>query len=753
MGIDTYTSAADLSADDRELLAYLLEDEGLDRADQQRIMPRTQQRDLPLSFAQQRLWFLHQLDSGSSAYHLVLAVQLRGPLDPAALARSLAAVVARHESLRTTFVWQDDQPVQVIAPTVDVSLPVVDVPTLPAAEREALLDALVQAQVAPPFDLQTGPLLRAALLRLHDQEHRLILTLHHIISDAWSQRILWRELATFYRGFVQNQAVSLPDLPILYADYAIWQRQWLQGQVVEQQLTYWRQQLAGVAPLDLPTDYPRPPHQSFRGARKPLKLSPALTESLNALSKQADATLFMTLLAAFDVLLYRSSGQTDLAIGTPIAGRTRSELEDLIGCFVNTLVLRTDLAGAPSFTELVARVRTTCLDAYAHQDVPFEVIVEALHPQRDLSHTPLVQVMFTLQNTPRATIELDDLCVESAILPATTAKFDLTLTLSETAQGLVGGFEYRTDLFAPETVTRLAAQFETLLAAIARDPEQRIDRLPLLTAAEQRALAQWNATEASYPHDRGVHQLFAEQARQHPETIALMDGSHTLTYAELDRRANQLAHYLHRLGVGPESLVGVCADRSPDLLVSLLAVLKAGGAYVPLDPAYPAERLQFILDDTQARVILTSSDRRDHLLPRAVQAICLDTDWPVIAQHPVHALSVAIHPAHLAYVIYTSGSTGTPKGVQIPHQALTNFLHAMQHGPGLAATDTLLAVTTVAFDISALELFLPLVVGARVVLVDRETAADGARLVARLATSRATVLQATPATWRMLLAA
>ncbi|HEY0736226.1 MAG TPA: condensation domain-containing protein, partial [Herpetosiphonaceae bacterium] len=515
-------------------------------------------RPLPLSFAQQRLWFLDRLQPGSSAYHVPLVVRLHGHIDRIALQRSLSAIVERHEVLRTTVAQPgtapDEQPIQVILPAALVPLPVVDVSDLP----EATVNALVQSEVQQPFDLQSGPLLRARLLRCSAREHVLVLLLHHIVTDGWSQSVLLRELIALYRGFAGGAAVDLPALPIQYADYALWQRQLLQGDLLERQLGYWRAQLADVAPLDLPTDYPRPPIATTRGAHTSFELSAALTSDLHRVSQQHGATLFMTLLAAFKVLLSRYSGQDDIVVGTPIAGRVRPELEDLIGFFVNTLVLRTDLAGQPSFAELVARVRTTALDAYAHQDLPFELIVEQLQPERDLSRSPLFQVLFALQNTPSATIDLDDLTLEPVVADWISAKFDLTLTLSETAQGLVGGFEYRTDLFAAATIERMATHFQTLLAALVADPQQPIDRLPLLTAAERRRLLHaWNATTLAYPTDGGLAERVAAQARHTPDAIAVICGDATLSYAQLNAQANQLAHHLQALGVGPEVRVGI----------------------------------------------------------------------------------------------------------------------------------------------------------------------------------------------------
>ncbi|HEX6288077.1 MAG TPA: non-ribosomal peptide synthase/polyketide synthase, partial [Herpetosiphonaceae bacterium] len=751
MPMDTQ-NAADLSADDLELLDYLLEEEGLEIADQQRIMPRAHHCDLPLAFAQQRLWFLDRFQPGSSAYHMVVAVRLHGALDPAALACSLAAVVARHESLRTTFALLDDQPVQVIAPSGDVPLPVVNVSTLPAAERDAMIAEAVEAEIARPFDLQIGPLLRARLLRLSETDHILILTLHHIVSDGWSQSILLRELTTFYRGATRGEAVTLPPLPIQYADYALWQRAWLQGAVVEQQLAYWREQLAGIASLDLPMDYPRPPIVTDQGAHLALEISSAVSQALRDLSQQLGATLFMTLLAAFQTLLHRYSGQDDIAVGSPVAGRSRPELEGLIGCFANTLVLRSRVVGRLSFAELVAQVQAVCLDAYAHQDVPFEVVVDALQPERDLSRPPLVQVMFVLQNTPRATIELDHLTFEPLVVERHTAKLDLALTLTETATGLQGRFEYRTDLFAPETIARLAGHFQTFLQAMVANPAQQIDRLPLLSRAEEQLLlVEWPATAAPYPRDGAIQQLVAAQVARTPEAVALVCGGEHLSYGELEARANQAAWYLHQLGVRSEAHVGICMEPSFAMIVALLAILKAGAAYVPLDPAYPSERLRWLCEESQVALVLTQPHLRETLPPSDIPIVCLDGEWTAIAAYPSTDPHIPSHPDQVAYLLYTSGSTGTPKGILVAHRGVLNNLTWRQQTWPLSSADRVLLNFSISFDPSVWTIFWPLSVGAQLVLVPSEVRADSAALVRALAEQEISVFAASPSQHAALL--
>ncbi|HEX6290912.1 MAG TPA: condensation domain-containing protein, partial [Herpetosiphonaceae bacterium] len=545
------------------------------------IVPVSRESALPLSFAQQRLWFLNQLDPGSSADNMPAALHLTGSLDRLALEQSLSEIVRRHEVLRTRFVTEQGQPVQVIAPTTPVTLTLIDLHDLPEAERATMVMQLATAEARRPFDLQRDSLLRATLLVLGADDYVLLLTLHHIIADGWSWSILFRELTACYTAQMVGAAIALPELPIQYADFAYWQRQWLQGAVLEQQLDYWRQQLAGLAPLQVPTDHPRPPVPSAKGSSHSFIISRSLTDDLMALSHREGVTLFMTLLAAWQVLLSRYSGQSDIAVGTPIANRTRGEIEDLIGCFINMLVLRTDLAGDPSFRDVLQRVREVSLGAYAYQEVPFEEVVDALQPARDLSRHPLFQVMFALQNVSMALPSLPGLTVKPLSVDFGTVKLDLSLSIAETSAGLSGTLEYSTDLFTAATIARLIEHFTVLLHGLVADPKQRIAELPLLTEAERQMLDAWNATAYDYPRAPLVHDLIAQQAARTPTATALVWGDERLTYTALERRANQLAHHLCSLGVGPERRVAVCLDRSLDLVVALLAVLKAGGAYVP----------------------------------------------------------------------------------------------------------------------------------------------------------------------------
>ncbi|HKV11775.1 MAG TPA: amino acid adenylation domain-containing protein, partial [Thermoanaerobaculia bacterium] len=703
----------------------------------------------PLSFAQERLWFLDQLDPGKATYNIPNALRLTGRLDVAALGASLAEVVRRHEVLRSTFALVDGQPVQVAGPPA-TAMPLVDLSGLPGEQREGEVRQRMAQEVDRPFDLSRGPLLRALLLRIAADEHVAVLTMHHVASDGWSMGVLVREVAALYPAFAQGRPSPLPELPIQYADFARWQRGWLRGEVLEQEIAYWRGTLAGVAPLELPTDRPRPPVQTFRGAALPLSVDPAVGEALESLGRRSGATFFMTALAAFMTLLSRYAGQDDLAVGTPSANRNRPEIEGLIGFFVNTLVVRANASGDPSFSSLLGRVREASVGAFAHQDLPFEKVVEELRPERDLSRSPLFQVMFILQNLRAEPVELPGLVLSPQPWEVTTAKLDLTLSLFEGTERLAGSIEWNTDLFERATIERMAGHLANLLQGIAAGPEQRLSELPLLSGPERRQLlSEWNETGRDWPRETQIHELFEEQAARTPEALAVTCAGERWTYRDLDLRANRLANHLRRLGVGPETRVGLCVERSAEMVTALLGVLKAGGAYVPLDPSHPAERLGMVLDDSAVSVLLTEEKLLAGLPPVDVQVVCLDGE--AIAAESEEAPERWGNEENLAYVIYTSGSTGRPKGVQLPHRAVVNFLRAMAERPGLGETDVVPALTTLSFDIAGLEIYLPLAVGGRVEVVGRDEAADGARLAARLRSSGATAVQATPATWWLLL--
>jgi amino acid adenylation domain-containing protein len=719
----------------------------------------------PLSFAQERIWFLEQLEPGGAVFNICRVSRLLGDLVIAALEASLNEVVRRHEALRSVIRVTDGQPEQVAVAELGLKLNIIDLQNYSETEREAQLQTCIQEQSSRPFDFGVGCFLRSQLLRLSNEEHVLILTMHHIMSDAWSMGNLTREIWAFYDAFVNVDASPLVELPIQYSDFAFWQRNWLRRDVLDRQLAYWKKQLAGAPLLDLPTDRPRPSRQSFRGGRVQISLPHSLTAAVNKLSYRFNITPFMTLLASFCVLLYRYSGQEDIVVGTPIANRRKSEFESLIGLFVNTLVLRTNLCGTPPFEKLLLHVRDVCLGAYAHEEVPFERLVEGLNVDRDLTRNPLFQIMFTLQNSPKQISKPSNIVVREMEVDPQDSQFDLALYLRERTGELVGFFEYSTDLFDRETIERMAGHYLKLLEAIIADSGQRVAMLPMLTEAERvKLLIKWNDTAAEYPKHSCIHQLFEEQVERTPDVVAIEIEGQRLTYRELNRRANELAHYLSWLGVGQEKLVGICVERSLEMIVGLLAILKAGAAYVPLDPSYPKERLRFMLEDAQVSVLVTQEGLIEDggwrvedghslssiLYPR-LTVVCLDRDWPPISQQRDDNPKTGVGSENLAYVIYTSGSTGQPKGVQVSHRSVVNCLCAVGDQIGLSAQDTWLGVTTISFDIAVLEIFLPLITGAKVVLASRTESLDGIELSRRLRSCGATVMQATPTSWNILL--
>jgi aspartate racemase len=712
----------------------------------------------PTSFAQQRLWFLNRLNPKSVVYNIVKGLRLTGPLDSRALELSINEIVRRHETLRTTFAIQNGEPVQVIRPAATLELPLIDLSNLSADRYASEIKRLIAEHVNYVFDLVHGPLIRAILIKRSSEEHIFLLSMHHIISDGWSISIFYDELSKFYQYFAYGTRQPIADLPIQYADYAVWQREKLKDQL-EDHIKYWKQQLGANLPMiDLPLDHPRPPFQTERGARIFFQLSPTLSASLDAMSRREGVTLFMTLLAAFQVLLARYTHQEDIVVGSPIANRNRVELEGLIGFFVNTLVLRTSLAGNPSFRELLHRVREVALGAYAHQEMPFDRLVAELNPVRDPSRSPLFQVMFVLQNAPGRALAVPGWQVESVPVETETAMFDLTLELTETEQGLRGVVEYNTDLFEGATIERLVGHYREVLAGVVADASPGVWAVPLLTAGERhQLLVEWNQTERAYPRERGVHQLFEDQVARTPDAIAVTGRSlqshreEVLTYRELNQRANQLAHYLRQMGVGPEVRVGVSLHRTIEMPVAVLGILKAGGTYVPLDPAFPTERLEYMIDDAGLALVITEESLAMLLPDHCTRIVWLGSDWVKIQEASAENLNSGVTSEKAAYILYTSGSTGKPKGVPVLHRGLTNFLTSMQQTPGLAQDDVLLAVTTLSFDIAGLELYLPLITGARVVIAEREVAAEGARLAQKISACGATVMQATPATWRMLL--
>ncbi len=714
------------------------------------IVPVSRVGDLPLSFAQQRLWFLEQLQPGSTLYHIPIALRLTG-LNVTYFEQALHALIQRHESLRTNFEIANGQPVQVIKSPVSLSVPIVDLQNLNDVEQTIRKLVLQAAQM--PFDLARDILLRAVLLRISPDQHILLLTLHHMITDGWSMEVFVREFATLYAAFATGTVTSLPELPIQYADFAVWQRQWLQGKPLAAQLGYWKQQLGGDLPvLQLPTDFPRSRMQSFHGGVISFSLSEALSNQLKALAQRESCTLFMTLLAAYKLLLYRYTGQTDMIVGSPVANRNRAELEGLIGFFVNTLVLRTDLSGNPTFRELLQRVRQTTWEAYDHQDLPFEKLVEELHPERDLSYNPLFQAKFRLENAPTETIQVSGLTLDLLPQVASTAKLDLSVDLYETTDGIVGGFEYNRDLFSPETINRMVQHFCTLLESIVQAPDQPISNLEIMTSAEkQQILREWNQTKASYAEHQFFHQLFEIQAKYTPDAVALIFEDEQITYKELNRRSNQLAHYLQQLGVGAEILVGLCVDRSVDMIIGMLAILKAGGAYLPLDPTYPPDRLAFMVTDAQISILITRSDIQVSLPVSTL--IQLDIEWNTIAQSNDQNPISPLQPFNLAYLIYTSGSTGVPKAVWITHAGLVNLTEDKIRVCDVRAGDCVLQFFSFSFDASIPEIIMALASGAKLCLAPLASLLPGARLLHLLRQQAMTHITITPSALSALPAA
>ncbi|WP_287261665.1 amino acid adenylation domain-containing protein, partial [Mesorhizobium sp.] len=710
-------------------------------------------RDEPLvlSFAQQRLWFLAQLDEGSTNYHIPLALRLRGELDRSAWQRSLDRLFARHEALRSVFVAPEGKPwVEVLPP--DAGLPMVEHDLRDRPDAEAALLDLCHEEARTPFDLARGPLIRGRLIRMPDEEHVFLLTQHHIVSDGWSMGVLVRELRQLYRAFEAGQDDPLPPLAIQYPDYAAWQRQWLSGERLQKQAQYWRDTLSGApARLVLPTDHARPAQQSFAGASVPIVIDADLTRGLKRLSRQHGTTLFMTVLAAWAAVLSRLSGQDDLVIGVPSANRGRREIEELIGFFVNTLALRLDLSGEPSVSQLLEQTRRTALAAQEHQDLPFEQVVEIVQPPRALDHTPLFQVMLAWQNNAVGSFDLAGLSVEAAGEGYDQVKVDLELSLGECGEVIAGTFGYASALFDEATIERQRGYLLALLRAMVADAGQPVGRIELLPAAERAyLLEELNRTAAAYPSERCIHELFEQQVQKAPEAVALVFEDERLSYGELNARANRLAHHLIGLGVRPDQPVAICLERSPAMVVGLLAILKAGGAYLPLDPAYPCARLRQVVDDAAPRLLLCDAAGRAALGAEAladVSVVDLETVTPAWAELPAcdpDPRALGLTARHLAYVIYTSGSTGTPKGAQNEHRAIINRLIWMQKAYALNATDVVLQKTPFGFDVSAWEFFWTLLEGATLVLAPPAAHKDPDALVNLIISRRITTAHFVP---------
>jgi aspartate racemase len=671
---------------------------------------------VPLSFGQQQLWLLAQLIAHSPVYNESVTVRLPGVLDVAALEQSFNELIQRHEAWRTSFSLVDGQPVQVIHPTLTCRLPVVDLRHLTEAERESEALRLATEEALRPFDLTQVPLLRATLFRLHDEDHRLFIALHHIIFDGFTvYRVFLPELRALYEAYTGGQPSTLSPLPIQYSDYATWQRNWLQGEKITGQLSYWKRQLTGApSTLELPTDHPRPAVPAYRGSIQSFALSGSFTAELKAFSRQEGCSLYVTMLAAFSILLFRYTSQEDLLIGTATAGRNQPELQGLLGIFINTLVMRSDLSGNPSIRELLTRLREMTIDAQAHQDVPFEYVVKELQPERGAGQNPLFQVLLMLE--PPIPVLPSGWSLTHMDVNTRTSKFDLSLILEDREEGLLGRFEYDTDLFDDSTIARMVGHWQTLLKSIIQDTTRHISDLPLLTGNEQKQLLEdWNATQTPYPLEKCVHQLFEDQAQRRPEAVALIYENQAMTYRELNERANQLAHRLKRLGVVTEQCVGLYMDRSLEMVVGLLGILKAGGAYVPLDPSYPRQRLAFMLQDTRAMVLLTQPALLDTLPMPGLEVVSLDPSWKAIDQEPVENPLSETRTTNLAYVMYTSGSTGTPKGVEIQHSSINRLVFGVDFAR-LDEARTILHMAPISFDASTFEVWGSLLHGARCVL-------------------------------------
>lgn len=692
-----------LSPRKKAILDALLDKEGM-ASTEDKIPRRRESGPAPLSFSQQRLWFFDQFEPASFVYNVLTPVSLRGNLDVSALQEAFNHLVRRHEALRTTFELREGQPVQIIGQQQSIPIRRIDLSHQARPEQQEQFHAVFNDETCRPFDLKKGPLLRITLVRMAAEEHALLLAMHHIVTDGWSMNVLVREAVALYAMYSAGLAPGLSPLPIQYADFAVWQRSWLQGEVLEQQLAYWKQHLgAKPAVLELPTDFPRPAVQTYRGASFIFPFSPALSQSLKTFCRAQQATMFMVLLAAFNVLFHRYTGQQEIIVGSPIANRNRKELEGLIGFFANTLPMRTNVSGELSFREVLARLKEAALGAYAHQDLPFEYLVEQFHPERSLSHSPLVQVMFNFEPTIPQMAEMPGLSASLMDYDNKSAKFDLTLFARDHGTEIFGTLEHNVDLFTSETIERMAGHLLTLLSGIVANPDQPISGLPLLTRHERyQMLEEWNATEAACPQ-LCAHQIFEAQVHHAPNRTALIFENQELTYAQLNARANQLAHYLSSLGARPGKFVGIFMERSVEMIVAVLGVLKSGAACIPLDSVYPKERLTFMLEDSGAPVVVAQQAQAATLPVSGARLVCLDSEWQAISKEPENAPQVAVTPEDWMYVIYTSGSTGRPKGVVVPHRVLVNLV--AWHQSSLRQSQRTLQFASLNFDVSFQEIF------------------------------------------------
>ncbi len=717
-----YEQIASLPPEKRELFELMLQEQGVDLSEVMIVPQKRDTNQFPLSYSQQRLWFLDQLEPGSSLYNIPSVIRLNGSLNVEALVKSFNEVVKRHEVLRTTFTTVDNNPIQVIAETLNIQTPVIDLQNIPEAERDEEITKLAVEEANKSFNLQEGPLLRVTLLKLKNIEHVLMFTVHHIVSDNWSTGLFVHEILRLYEAFSNNKPSPLPDLTVQYADFSFWQRKWLKGKTLEKQVDYWKEALAGIPPvLEMPLDRPRPSYQTYNGDFITFTLSKEVTNALNDLSRKEDVTLFMTLLTAFQTLLFRYSGQNDICVGSPIANRNRAETEQLIGFFINTLVLRAGLSDNPAFNELLAQIKETMLGAYAHQDLPFETLVEELHPERDMSHSPLFQVMFVLNNAPVETLQLAGLKFDLIEIENKSAKFDLILNITETDQTLAGKLEFNTDLYNHSTMERFIEHFNILINGVIADPQMRVSDLPLLTKDErQTILSNWNLPPKIYDEKLCIHELFQNQAGLTPEAAALTANGQKLTYKELNDKSNQLANHLIKTGFKTGTIAGICAERSAEMIIGLIAVLKAGGVYLPLDPGYPKERLDYMLEDSEAPYLLTQQSLLNEFSERGLKIISLDSDWGKIETESAANPGTKINPGDAAYIIYTSGSTGKPKGVLVGHKAIANHCCDMRDYYELSVDDNVLQFAALNFDASLEQILPTLISGASLVMRDEE---------------------------------
>lgn len=750
-GEDLERRIGELSPQRRAVLERLLRERNGPTKNLSPIRPRAGGGPAPLSYAQQRLWFLDQLMPRTNLFNLSSAYRIVGTVDPAVLESSLNEIVRRHEVLRTTFRAVNGEPFQMVAPSSWIALRLVDLSSKPASRRDAAALAVASEEAQRPFDLERGPLLRTTLARMDKEEYIFLLTIHHIISDAWSAGVFWQELTKIWDAFAEGKPPPLPDLLIQYADFAVWQRDWLRGPVLEKQLEYWRKQLAGMEALQLPTDRPRPEIQSMRGAALRVAIPPETIAAVRKTGQLENATLFITLLAAFQTLLFRYTHQEDIVSGTFLANRNRGEIEPLIGFFVNSMVLRTDFRGSPCFREVLRQVRKMCLEGYAHQDLPFARLVQELQPERDLSRNPLFQVAFQLLNAPGMASDEPD--TDEPLLEGIrqTAILDLTFTFWESGGGLDGEIEYNTDLFDRSTITRMAEHYQALLESVLADPDGPVRRVSLLSTDDRKQILEnWNSTGAEYPRDQTVVSLFEAQVERGGDSAALICDNAELTYRQLNERANQVSHRLLELGVGTEGRVGVFVRRSIDMVVAMMGVMKAGAAYVAVDPTWPRERLAFMMNDAAIQVLLTQKALLDQLPEHGGKNVCLD-DASATAQRNVENPILPIGPENLAYLIYTSGSTGRPKGVLSVHRAVVNRLVWLSRTYPYRSGEICCARTSLSFVDSVLEIFGPLLFGTPVVIISDDGTKDLQKLVETLGRSRATRIVLVPSLLSALL--